>query len=165
MARSAPPFTLRPAVEGDRGFLYRVYASTRSEEVACTGWPETEQQDFLRMQFEAQHRHYHAHCPDAAYAIVSCDGQDCGRWYVHRGADELRVMDVALLPEWRGRGIGAALFAALIDESEQCGVPLGLYVEHENPIRPWYDRLGFKAVEHAGPYLRMRREVREPALT
>lgn len=163
MKRPVPPFSLRPATETDREFLQRLYASTRAEEVARTGWPESEQQAFLRMQFEAQHRHYHATCPDAEFSIVTCDREDIGRWYVHRSVGELRVMDIALLPEWRGRGIGAALFAALIDESEACGVPIGLYVEHDNPARDWYARLGFVAVEEAGPYLRMSRTLRQAA--
>jgi ribosomal protein S18 acetylase RimI-like enzyme len=155
--------TLRPAAEADRPFLLRLYASTRADEVARTGWPLAEQEAFLRMQFEAQHHHYHAHCPDAEFAIVTCGGEDIGRWYVHRTPVELRVMDVALLPAWRQRGIGAALFAGLIAESERCGLPIGLFVEHENPARQWYARLGFGPVEMAGPYLRMQRPAREPA--
>ena len=160
---AAVPFTLRPAGDADLGFLQRLYASTRAEEVALTGWPVAEQQAFLRMQFEAQHRHYHAHYPDAEYAVVCRDGQDVGRWYLHRGRDAMIVMDIALLPEWRGRGIGRALMRNAIAESERSATPLGLHVEHHNPARDWYGRLGFVPVEEAGPYLRMQRPVRAAA--
>jgi ribosomal protein S18 acetylase RimI-like enzyme len=160
VAVAAVPFTLRPADDGDLEFLRSLYASTRAEEVALTGWPEAEQRAFLRMQFDAQHRHYHAHYPDGEYSIVCCDQQAVGRWYRHRGRDEIRIMDIALLPEWRCRGIGRALMVDAIAESERTATPLGLHVEHHNPARAWYGRLGFVPVEEAGPYLRMMRPVR-----
>ncbi|HEX9638725.1 MAG TPA: GNAT family N-acetyltransferase [Acidobacteriota bacterium] len=145
----------RPVVSSDREFLCRLYASTRQEELAPVPWSEPEKEAFLRLQFDAQDRHYQEHFPAAAFQIIELDAQPIGRLYVDRRADEIRLIDIALLPEFRGAGIGTALLMELIDEAAAAGKPLRIHVERFNPALRLYQRLGFRPLEEHGVYLLM----------
>lgn len=145
-------FSLRPATDEDLPFLRRVYASTRTAELATVPWTTDEKQHFLSFQFEAQHRYYHKHFPDAAFDVVLADGEPVGRLYVDRRDAEIRLIDIALLPEHRGRGIGSRLLAALLSEAARCRRPVRIHVERDNPALSLYLRLGFRAIEHGAVY-------------
>ena len=146
---------LQSASEDDLPFLQRVYASTRAEEMQLVPWSEEEKAAFLEMQFSAQHRHYHQHYADAAFDLILLDGDPVGRLYVQRKGGEIILIDIALLPKYRKRGIGGRLLLDLLDEAAAAGRPIRLHVEHENPARAWYWRLGFRDVEDRGVYIFM----------
>ena len=148
---------LRPVEPGDGDFLHRVYVGTRQEELAHTGWSEGQKASFLRMQFEAQSRYYRDHYDEAGFSVILEDGRPVGRLYVARWPGEIRIVDIALLPERRNAGIGSALLGGLISESEASGKPLSIHVERFNPALRLYGRLGFEVVENKGVYLLMRR--------
>jgi GNAT superfamily N-acetyltransferase len=152
-----PNVALRPVKPGDEEFLYRVYASTRHEELAPVPWPEAHKKAFLRMQFDAQARYYQEHYTDAAFSVILLDAQPVGRFYVARWPEEIRIVDIALLPEHRAAGIGTSLLEALISESEGAGKSLSIHVERFNPALRLYERLGFRLREDKGVYLLMRR--------
>ena len=149
--------TLRPVRPGDEELLYRVYASTRQEELAQTGWSEGQKASFLRMQFDAQSRHYREHYERAELSVILQDERPVGRLYVVRWPEEIRIVDIALLPEYRGAGIGTGLLDDLISESERRGKPISIHVERFNPALRLYERLGFREVEDKGVYLLMER--------
>jgi ribosomal protein S18 acetylase RimI-like enzyme len=109
------------------------------------------------MQFEAQHRHYRDNYTDTTYEVILVDGEPAGRWYVGRWEDELRIVDIALLPEFRGRGIGGELIGGLLAEGDASGRRVTIHVERENPALSLYTRLGFAAKEENGPYLLLER--------
>lgn len=154
---------LRGIDAADRGFLRDVYAHTRMDELAPLGWSQEQVDAFIDMQFEAQHRDYWRNYDTSRFMIVSCDGVDAGRLYVERRADELRVIDIALLPAFRGRGIGTGLFEALFDEADAQGLAVRIHVEHENPAQRLYLRLGFAFTGEPGPIYRlMERLPRAP---
>jgi ribosomal protein S18 acetylase RimI-like enzyme len=155
--------TLRPCLPEEGEFLYQVYASTREEELARVPWNDAEKDAFLRMQFHAQHTHYHTHYADADYQIILRSGVPIGRIYVHRAADEISLMDIALLPAWRGCGIGTRLIRAVLDEADRAGTLTSLYVELSNPAMRLYSRLGFTRIKEEGLYWRMERQPPEVA--
>jgi ribosomal protein S18 acetylase RimI-like enzyme len=148
---------LRSAEREDEAFLYRVYASTRTDELAVLDWSEAQKEAFLQMQFTAQHRHYHNHYPDAAYQIILVNGVPAGRLYVDRREDEILLIDIALLPEYRNNGIGTALLSELLAEADVTGKPVRLHVEPFNPALRLYQRLGFSTVAERGVYWFMER--------
>jgi ribosomal protein S18 acetylase RimI-like enzyme len=148
-----PAVSLRPVEEGDEPFLYRVYASTRAAELALTGWNQEQQETFLRQQFGTQQVHYRQHYQDASFQVVLCDGAPAGRLYVARGADEIRIVDIALLPQWRNTGIGTALLRDLLEEGARAGKRVSIHVERLNPALRLYARLGFRLVDDKGVYL------------
>jgi ribosomal protein S18 acetylase RimI-like enzyme len=148
---------LRPIEPSDEEFLYRVYASTRQEELAQTAWPKEQRAAFLRMQFDAQSRYYREHYSEASFDVILSDGYPIGRLYVARWPEEIRIVDVALLPENRNSGIGTTLLQDLISESEESGKPLSIHVERFNPALRLYERLGFREKLDKGVYLLMER--------
>jgi GNAT superfamily N-acetyltransferase len=150
-----PPIDLRPAGPGDAEFLYRVYASTRYEELAPLGWDPERVEAFLRMQFHAQDTHYHEHYPIAAFDVVLVGGEPAGRLYVDRWPDQIRVVDVSLLPGFRGAGVGTFLLSRLQAEAAAAGVRVSIHVEAFNRARRLYQRLGFVKAGGTGVYDRM----------
>ena len=143
--------TLRPVGDRDEGFLRRVYAGTREPERHVAHWEDEEWNAFIRMQYEAQRRHYWASFPDAEHRIVLRDGEPVGRIWVHRTADEIRLLDIAVLPEHRRRGVGTYLIRSLQADAKAAGVPLRHSVELDNRgARRLYERLGFAAIETHG---------------
>ncbi len=158
----ASSISLRPETEADTAFLLAVYTGTRLEELAATGWSGTQRDEFCRMQFEAQDSHYRTHYPSAERSIVLLDGAPAGRLYVDRWAREIRIMDIALLPDLRGRGAGTRLLSDLKDEARYAGKILSIHVERCNPALSLYARLGFRLAEDKGIYLLLHWD---PALT
>jgi ribosomal protein S18 acetylase RimI-like enzyme len=146
---------LRPVRPEDEAFLYWVYASTRADEMAITGWTAAQQQAFLQMQFNAQRQYYLQEYPSAEYHIIQRDGVDIGRRIVNRADGALLLMDIALLPEYRNGGIGTALICDLMAEAERAGQPLRLHVEFFNPALRLYERLGFTRIGEVGVYFEM----------
>ena len=142
-----------------------MYTSTRAEEVAATGWPQDQIDAFLEMQFEAQRRHYRGTYTDTEYDVILVDGEPAGRLYVARWPDQIHIVDIALLPEFRSRGIGTDLIAALFEESDASGLPVSIFVEVNNPARTLYDRLGFTPVGESGIYLELERRPTGAAAT
>ena len=149
---------LRPIAPADHEFLLRVYASTREQELAQVAWEPAQKAAFLQMQFSAQHQHYQHHSPATSYDLILVDGGAAGRLYVARWNVEYRIVDIALLPEFRGRGIGTILLEAIIAEANVHNLPVSIHVEQANPALGLYTRLGFKPVSQYGIYSLMRRE-------
>lgn len=146
--------------DADEDFLRALYASTRADELAPLPWAAEEKRQFLAQQFALQHRYYRQVFPDADYLLVLHDGEPIGRVYVTRDADALNLVDIALLPQWRGRGIGSALLGELVDESERTRRAIELHVEPNNPAGRLYGRFGFELVENRGVYDFLRRTPR-----
>jgi ribosomal protein S18 acetylase RimI-like enzyme len=151
-AAVVPAWTLRAATAEDVGWLFRIYASTREEELAATGWPDEVKAQFLGMQFQAQDRYYRQVYPDASFDLVEVSGEPAGRLYVNRAPDEIRIIDIALLPAFRGRGLGSAILRAVLDEADAVGRPVTIHVEQHNPALRLYQRLGFRVLDTRGLY-------------
>jgi len=139
-----PGVTLRPSQEGDRELLYRVYAASRAEEMALVvGWSDAQKEEFLRFQFTAQDTYYRTHYPDARYDVIVRDGVAVGRFYIERMTHEIRLMDIALLPDYRNQGIGSALVREVLEEAAREGKFVSLHVEEASPAKRLYGRMGF----------------------
>jgi ribosomal protein S18 acetylase RimI-like enzyme len=160
MSAAAAP-RLRPVAPGDEALLLRIYASTRAEELAAVPWSDADKAAFLRMQFDAQHAHYQSHYTDGGtFDVVLVGDEPAGRLYVHRGPREIRIVDIALLPAFRGQGVGSQLLAALLAEADASGRAASIHVERHNPALRLYARLGFVPAGETGVYVLMRREPR-----
>lgn len=148
-----PPVSLRPVTAEDTEFLVAVYASIRMEELAATDWTLTQKTEFCQMQFTAQDLHYRQHYPTADFRVIESNGTPVGRLYVDRWKQEIRIMDIALLPGHRGRGIGTKLLLDLQREAAGCGKSLSIHVERFNPALQLYERHGFRIIDDKGVYL------------
>lgn len=147
--------TLRPCSPADLPLLFRIYAETRTEELAVVPWDDAQKHAFLTMQFSAQHQHYRQHFADATFDIIERAGDPIGRLYLDRQSDEIRIIDIALLTESRGHGYGGAILRALLAEAALAKLPVRIYVEQNNPALRLYDRLGFRVIGHHGIYYLM----------
>jgi ribosomal protein S18 acetylase RimI-like enzyme len=139
----------------DVSFSEQVYASTRAEELARTDWNDAQKAAFCHQQFTAQDAHYRQHYPGAQFSIIERGGVPAGRLYVARWEKEIRIMDIALLPEHRGAGIGTRVLRELQDEARAAGKALSIHVEKFNPALRLYERLGFRPKEDKNVYLLM----------
>ena len=164
---TSPLIRLDPIAPEDEPFLYRTFASTRSDEMALTGWNAQQQDLFLRMQYEAQRSSYLMQMPDAEYWVIRCDEMAAGRLILHRTPEKIYVVDVALIPEFRGLGIGSDLMEAIIHEASLAGKSVGLHVERFNPALRWYERLGFTVIDSGPIYFEMvwRPQSKTPVVT
>lgn len=142
----------RPIRPVDEAFLERLYASTRADEMAMVPWGEAEKAAFLTQQFQAQHKFYQEQFADAEFLIVERGETPIGRLYLDRRDDEHRLIDIALLPEERGQGLGGALMRDVLAEAESAGKAVRIHVEINNPAMHLYERLGFRKIEDQGPY-------------
>lgn len=147
--------SLRPIKPADEEFLARVYASSRADELAVTGWSEEQKAAFCRKQFNAQSVYYAENYPGASFQVIDRDGEAVGRLYVARWEKEIRIVDITLLPEFRGSGIGTKLLRDLQEEARSAGKSLTIHVERFNRALTLYHRLGFEQVEDKGVYLLM----------
>ncbi|MGE3268986.1 MAG: GNAT family N-acetyltransferase [Chloroflexota bacterium] len=145
--------TLRQVTPADQPHLLKVYAGTREDELAMTDWDAARKDSFVRQQFTAQDQYYRANYANASYDVVLADGRPAGRLYVARWPDEIRIMDIALLPKMRGKGVGSTVLRRLQAEARELGLPLRIHVERFNPALSLYMRLGFQLVEDRGVYL------------
>jgi len=147
---------LRPVVADDEQFLLAVYSSTRVEEFERVPWTDEQKQTFLAQQFHAQDMSYPGSYPNGSFSVVELDGVPIGRLIVTRlEGNELRIVDIALLPVYRNKGIGSRLIQEVLEEAERDGATVSLHVELWNPAVKLYERLGFHGVSANDVHLRM----------
>ena len=133
-----------------------LYVSTREEEMTHFPFDEAQKKAFLDQQFAAQFEHYGIHYPTCERHIIEKDGQPVGRLWVDEWRDQIRLVDIALMPEWRGSGIGSALLHDVLARGAAAGKPVTIHVEAFNPALRLYQRLGFEKVDTNGVYFLMR---------
>jgi GNAT superfamily N-acetyltransferase len=146
----------RPKSDADRPFLRYVYGTTRAGEMDLVQWTPEQKAEFLDMQFTAQWSHYEQYYPDCAFLVIERDGQPIGRIYIDRTPEEICLVDIVLLPEVRGAGLGSQLVHEILDEAQAAGKQVTIHVEHFNPAMHLYQRLGFEKIEETGVYYLMR---------
>jgi len=144
---------LQAITANDSDFLFAVYASTRADEVAqLTQWSEAQRQAFLQQQFAAQHTYYQAQFEAAEFCLICHHDEPAGRLYIELRSDEIRLIDIALLPSQRGNGLGSAILRCLLVLTQQLQLPVRIHVETQNPAMRLYQRLGFVKLEDKGVY-------------
>lgn len=141
---------LRPCRDGDAAFVRDLFFSVRAPEFAPAGWPEAVLRDFLANQSQLQNSHYATAYPHATNLLVTHDGAAIGRVILHASPGDIRVVDIALLPQWRGGGLGAALLTAIRHQAQACRASVSLTVDLHNPALRLYQRQGFVAVRDNG---------------
>lgn len=147
--------SLRAFCEEDEELLVRLYRSTREAELAMVPWDEAQRQSFVRSQHSAQLRHYQTEYPQATHHIIELDGRPAGRVYVDRRELEIRILDITLLPEHRGHGIGLSIIRGLMEEATQTGRSVSTHLDSFAPgnrSQSLFEREGFKAAESNGFY-------------
>ena len=141
----------------DQEILFQIYASTRSEELALTNWTEEQKKTFLQMQFRSQQTYYIENYQGAKFQIIESGQKVIGRLYTFEMNNEFRIVDITLLPEFRGNGIGTRILEDIFREAQKQNQDVTIHVERNNPALKLYTRLGFMVVEDKGVYLFLSR--------
>ena len=144
--------SLREATPEDEPFLLEVYASTRLEELEGFGWSDEQKQAFIKMQFLARERVY----PRVDNRVILLEGRPVGRMLVDRADELILLRDIALLTEFRNKGLGSRLVKDLMNEAASAGKPIGLHVVAASPAVRFYERLGFTRTGGDNAYLEMK---------
>jgi len=148
--------TLRSVSQDDEPFLLALYGSTRDEELSQVAWAEGQREVFVRWQFDLQRREYEARFPDARYQVVLIDEEPAGRIWVGEDEEQIRLLDIALLPQFQKRGAGTILLGELMKEAASGGKLLRHMVfVLNNDAHRFYERLGFVVIEDIGAYKHM----------
>ena len=159
-ALAAAQVSLRPAEGDDEPFLRDLFRVLRWDEFAALGWPDDQRSRFIDLQFNYRKRHYDAAFGTAELYVVTHGPTPIGQFHVDRDGRALHVVDISLLPEWRGRGIGAALLALLQAEVRAGrGEAVRLEVAVGNPAERLYRRLGFVEIPPEDDLPRISREM------
>lgn len=137
-------------------FLQELYISTRWEEVAVLiDWTATQKLSFLSEQFSFQHAYYMEQYPAAKFLLLKKGQQKIGRLYLEHRENEIRIIDIALLPAYRRQGIGSSVLKGVLAEAEEKEMLVRIHVERNNPALNLYDQLGFRKIGDTGVYYLM----------
>lgn len=151
--------TLLPIEEIDEPFLLKLYASTRASEMALVDWSEEQKHQFLRMQFNAQQSHYFENYQEARFDVVKWKNTSIGRLYVEEWVNEVRIIDISLLPDYCNQGIGSYFLKKIIKHASNIKKGVSIHVEKSNPAMRLYKRLGFQKIDEQGIYDLMKWSV------
>lgn len=151
---------LRPVVEQrDLPLLFRIYAATRVDILTHDPWSREEKQRFLEQQFLIQHKAYMGGYETPEFYVVCRNGSDIGRLYLEERPSEIRIIDIALLPEFRNDRAGTALLQDILACADQRKKRVSIHVEKNNPALSLYQRLGFHKKNEIPFYDLMETEV------
>ena len=132
-----------------------MYFSSREDELSLLDWPQSQKNGFLAIQFDVQRRFFEQAFPNADCMVIQIRNRPVGRLYLDRRDDEIRIVDIALLTKYRGRGIGSHLLNDILAEAAERNVPARIHVETNNPALRLYKRLGFSIVGNDGVYYQL----------
>jgi ribosomal protein S18 acetylase RimI-like enzyme len=150
--------TLSAITSADEPFLQSVYAATRADEMRLVPWSAQQKEMFLQMQFQAQQEYYLSRYPNASLRVIKFNDESIGRLYIAELADEIRIIDITILPEYRNRGIGTRLVKDILQTSAEKQKPVQIYVENFNQSSQLFAGLGFEPVSEQGVHVLWRCE-------
>ncbi|MEP7202591.1 MAG: GNAT family N-acetyltransferase [Ilumatobacteraceae bacterium] len=147
-------FELRPAAPDDLDFERYLYASTR-DDLRPLG-PEVFD-GLVGMQFRAQSMSIRLDHPDAERKIVLVEEEPAGRLIIDTSGRHIEVIDVSLLPLYRGHGIGTSVLRGVMSQADRLGRAMRLHVEKQSRAVRLCERLGFVICGDVGMYFAMSR--------
>jgi GNAT superfamily N-acetyltransferase len=146
---------LRPVTAEDAAFLLQVYKSSRGEDLRELGWDQTRIDEFLDMQYEAHRAFDDKDFPEAKDEVILLAGERAGRLRVDSRENEIRCVDLALLPEFRNRGLGTLLLRRLQQQAATSNTPVRLQVIRYSRAIGLFERLGFVRTSESGTHFQM----------
>lgn len=142
--------TLRPETHDDQAFMLGLFVQIRGPEFTLLPLDDTRKSELLGQQFALQHRSYRSQYPDGEFLVVECGHKPVGRLYLSRGGGNCHIIDISLLPETSGRGIGGQLLDRVMAEAATAGRTVSLRVASGNPARRLYLSKGFRETGQEG---------------
>ena len=131
----------------DEPFLFALYSTVRAAEMTLVPWDDNQKTAFLQSQFKAQHEYYLNSYPQGSFQLIELDGERVGRLYFAELDDEIRIIDLTILPEYRSRGIGTQIISDILHKSAK---PVRIYLESFNQSIGLFKRFGFRMTNEEG---------------
>ncbi|MFO0692067.1 MAG: GNAT family N-acetyltransferase [Polyangiales bacterium] len=148
----------RPTATADAVFLRELHDSVRRRDFA--GLPEP----LVRMLLDQQYSAFEAACracPGLSDLVVELDGRPVGRVVVSETEPQIVILDLSLIEDARGLGIGSSLIEGLSEVASRRGVPIRLHTDTGHRARRLYERLGFVVEEVREPTVQYVRHPRK----
>ena len=142
-SRTTRTIEMRPAEAGDQRFMQQLYASTQTGELRMGGCDTSTEALLIGLQFQARQTWFQNNYPNADLAVIMDRERPIGRLYVDYGVEEIRILDICLIAEYRNRGIGLGLLRSLQAQGARMRVPVRLSVLLGSPAQRLYQRCGF----------------------
>jgi ribosomal protein S18 acetylase RimI-like enzyme len=150
---------LRPEIKNDQAFIEMLYRSTREAELHATNWTEEQKSAFVIMQSMAQLAEYRSRFPGATFEVIEFRKKNAGRLYTWESALEIRLIDITIMPRFRGKGIGTSVLNDLVKRSDRLKKKISLHVDPASPALQLYLKLGFVHVKNNGRLFYMERNA------
>jgi ribosomal protein S18 acetylase RimI-like enzyme len=132
----------------DEPFLHRLILETIGAELGALEWPEPMRTHLLGVQYTARRQSHRANFPEAASQVIEVDGKAAGWAVVITMPHEVRLVEIMVLAEFRGRGIGTAVIRRILASAAEAGKPVRLNVNVTNQKAiALYERLGFGRID------------------
>ncbi len=149
--------SIRPATDRDEPFLKQVHEAARlwEFEVLLQTGQEELYHKVVAQQYRSQLQSYEADFPQAHYAVIQWTDRPIGRLYLNYREDEVRVLDIGILPEYRGHGIGEIVLKGICIEAGLRRVPVRLHVHYLSRARAFYQSVGFRQTAEVLPHIAM----------
>jgi ribosomal protein S18 acetylase RimI-like enzyme len=147
--------TLRPARADDEEFLFRLFSTVYGEKLQPVLLDAEEKNRLLGLMYQGFTQHYNSLAGASDDRLVLLDNQSIGRMILIQMREEIRLAELAILPQYRSRGIGSALVSQVQTESRMSKRPVRLQVARFDRVLRLYERLGFHRISAAGPYLHL----------
>ena len=142
--------TTRPMGDDDAMLLFELYASSRADELSRSGWVTPQQRSFFRMQAQNQERYFLRHFDHLDRRTVCINGFSAGRLLIDRPSHAVTIVDLALLPAFRSRGVGSLLIRCLLEEAAELNIPVHMELPKNSAPVAMCERLGFRYTEDLG---------------
>lgn len=145
---------LRPERADDVVFRFELFCQSRPPEWESVQIDPELRDRLMRHQFNAQTASYRTQFPRARFDIIELDGEAIGRIVVDRPGHLLNIVDQAIVPRLRNKGLGTTIMRSLMDEARQQAIPVRLMVNSSNDLSiRLYLRLGFVPIESEPLYI------------
>lgn len=138
-----------PITKSDEPFLLTLYASTRSSELELVPWDDDQKNSFIESQFLSQYQHYLTTYPEALFQKITFEDKNIGRLYICELENEIRIIDLTISHEFRGRGFGTEIISDILQTAAK---PVRIYLENFNSSAGLFKRLGFRLISDEGIY-------------
>jgi len=138
--------SLRPAQAADEAFLFRLFGDTQ-DHLSLLRSNEALWNVLVDVQYRGRKTTYETNYPAAEDFVLCRGGEAVGRLLINREVDCLRILDIAILADFRGQGIGSWAVRQWQLQAEEIGARIELSVNPANPARWLYERLGFRATD------------------
>ncbi len=147
---------LRPVKKDEEDFWKEVFCDSVRGHFSTAGLSADQLNELLEMQYQAQKADYERNYPQAENDVILYDGNLAGRVILSTEHNDLHLIDIAVLSDFRNRGIGTAILENLFEKSRRTKLPIRFYVEKNNPAFRLYERLGFETIADVQTHFQMQ---------